>query len=203
MKKNDLLILKAVNNTHIFLWAILFIISSTVTITTAYSAEAIAIQNQYLENMQQCGRQLAPAQCQRKANLKYAAQQHTLKQQKIVQTQAMRTLKMQQNTVYPRLSQQQKTSKEDNKHPLLQGNLPKSNTIILKRPPLITAKQYTHKYIRKPVNRRLIKPVKVKLAINFIKRQAESNQKIMRRLAKNNKRREQGFIVDRVIVPQP
>jgi hypothetical protein len=199
MKKNDLLILKAVNNTHILLWAILLVISSTVTITAAYSAEEIAIQNQYLQNMQQCERQLAPAQCQRKANLKYATEQHTLKQQKIVQTQAIRALKMQQNTVYPRLSQQQKISKNGNKRPLLQGNLPKSNTIILKRPRLITAKQHSHT----PVNRRLIKPVKVKSAIHFTKRQAESNQKSMRRLAKNNKRREQGFIVDRVIVPQP
>ncbi|MEN9912254.1 MAG: hypothetical protein RI956_698 [Pseudomonadota bacterium] len=215
MKKNDLLILKVVNSTRTFLWSILFIIGSSVITRVAYSTDEAAVQNQYL---QQCERKLAPAQCQRKATLRYQTEQHTLKQQKIIQTQAIRILKMQQKTVHPRLSQQQKPPKKINEErPLLQGNLAKSNAIILKNPRLISAKK--HKYTQansllvKPrlttaknhkyalANALLIKPIKVKPAINFTKRQADSNQNRIRRLAKNNKRREQGFIVDAVVVP--
>lgn len=193
MKNNNLP--KAVISPRIFL-CILFVVGSTVITTAAHSAKETAIHNQYLQNLQQCERQLAPAQCQRNANLKYKTEQYALKQQKIIQIQAIRALKIQQKTARPRLSQQQKLLKEINKRPLLQGSLPTSKAIILKRPRLIATKKY--KYTQ--ADTLLLKPIKVKL-VDFKKRQADSNQKILHRLAKNNKRREQGFIVDTVIMP--
>lgn len=209
-------VLKRINSTRTLLWSTLLIIGSTVITTAAHSAKETAIHNKYLQTMQQCERKLAPAQCQRTATLIYETEQHTLKQQKIIQMQAIRTLKIQQKTIYPRLSQQQKLPKTLNKRPLLQGNLPRSNVISLKNSPLITAKKHEHtsansllvkprlitakKYKYTVANSVLIKPIKVKL-VDFKKRQADSNQKILRRLANNNKRREQGFIVDSVIMP--
>lgn len=189
-----------------FVWFFVWLISITyMSIAKANTvktdnADLILITKEYNKQLSDCKKKFSSAQCQRQATLNYTAKKNSIKQDNILNNQAKRILNTKNKS-----TKQVLISKKYGKIPILNKNRPTllskqgtftHNTFYLKNNRLLKTI-----HINKEKNTILIAPIINKPIINLMKRQKETEKKRLNRLDKNNKRREKGFIVDKIEIP--